>query len=301
MRIFITGASGFIGSNLYGLLGKQRHEVVAFDKEISNFSNITNFWSVRGDCRKFGSINTAVSELKPDVIVHLAAIAVATECDKTPDLALDTNLNGLKNTLISAWRADVKRFVFISSSFVYGDFKYIPCDELHQLNPVGVYGGTKVAGEYIVKTFCNRFGMEWVIIRPSAVYGFGDKNKRVVQVLLENAINGNQLILNGAEEKMDFTCVDDTVDGIARACVNDKAIGQIFNITKGEGRSLGELAEIIRKLVPDIKIEKAEMNGFRPKRGALDISKARSLLGYEPKWRLEDGVLEYYRKMVNHK
>jgi len=298
LRIFITGSSGFIGSNLYRLLGKQGYEVVAFDKNISNFSNIVGYWSVRGDCRKYRSINIAVDALAPDVIVHLAAVAVATECDKNPDLAMDTNINGLKNTLISAWRSRVRRFVFISSSFVYGNFQYVPCDELHPTNPIGVYGGAKVAGEYMVKTFCSRFGMEWVIIRPSAVYGVGDKNRRVVQVLLENAIQGKLLLLNGAEEKMDFTCVNDTVDGIARACISENAVGQIFNITRGEGRSLNELAEIIKSLVPDVKIEKAEMNGFRPKRGALDITKARDLLGYEPKWNLEDGVSEYYKRMT---
>jgi nucleoside-diphosphate-sugar epimerase len=298
LRILITGGTGFIGSNLSQLLLKQKHEVMIFDKDIFGFRCGIDQWVVRGDCKNMNQINVAIDELEPEVIVHLAAVAVATECDNNPYYAMENNINGLRNVLVCAREFKVRRVIFISSSFVYGDFQYIPADELHPLNPKGIYGGTKVVGEYLTKTFCNRFGIEWTIIRPSAVYGFGDKNRRVVQVLLENAIQNIPLVLNGAEERMDFTCVDDTADGIARACVSENAVGQIFNITRGEGRSLNELAEIIRGLVPNVKIEKAEMNGFRPKRGALDISKARSLLGYEPKWGLEEGVKKYYERLV---
>ncbi|MFA5048898.1 MAG: NAD(P)-dependent oxidoreductase [Patescibacteria group bacterium] len=298
MKILVTGANGFIGSNLCQLLFNQRHEVIGFDKNLNGFKCGINKWAVQGNCLNVNQINTTIGELEPEAIVHLAAVSVATECDKNPYFAMENNINGLRNVLVSARENKVRRMIFISSSFVYGNFQYIPCDELHGTNPLEVYGGTKISGEYLTKTFCNLFGIEWVIIRPSAVYGYGDKNHRVVQVLLENAIQGKPLVLNGAEEKMDFTCVDDTVDGIARACVSENAIGQVFNITRGEGRSLNELAEIIKGLVPSVKIQKAEMNGFRPKRGALDISKARSLLGYNPKWGLEEGIKKYYERLT---
>lgn len=298
MRILIFGSCGFIGSNLYQLLLKQKHEVIAFDKQVVGFKCGVNQWVVKGDCKNMNQVDDTMRELNPEVVVHLVAVSVATECDKNPYHAMENNINSLRNVLVASRECKIRRVIFISSSFVYGDFQYFPADENHPLNGKGVYAGTKLAGEYLTKCFCDRYGIEWVIIRPSAIYGYGDKNHRVVQVLLENAINGKPLVLNGVEEKMDFTCVDDTVDGITRACMSENANGQIFNITRGEGRSLNELAGIISGLVPNVRIEKAEMNGFRPKRGALDISKARDLLGYEPKWGLEEGVKKYYERLV---
>jgi nucleoside-diphosphate-sugar epimerase len=184
---------------------------------------------------------------------------------------------------------------------VYGDFQYFPADENHSLNPKGVYGGTKLAGEVLTKTFCSRFGIDWTVIRPSAVYGDGDGNHRVVQVLLEHALNGEPLILEGSEQSIDFTYVEDTAKGIYLAITKEEGKNQIFNITRGIGRTLGELALIIAELIPNTKIVTSAHDKNRPVRGALDIRKAKVLLGYEPTWGLEKGVKQYLADMKSSK
>jgi nucleoside-diphosphate-sugar epimerase len=234
-----------------------------------------------------------IKEFKPEVVVHLAAKAVASYCDSFPMMAYKTNIDGLTNMLIAS-KGVVKRFVFVSSSFVYGDFRDTPVPEAHPKNPIGIYGGCKLAGEYLTKTYCNRFGMDWVIIRPSAVYGAGDRNKRVVQTFIERALNNKPLVLEGADQLIDFTYINDTVQGLWLATVKDTASKQEFNITRGEGRSLKELAQIIKVLLPKVVIEEREADCHRPKRGALDIAKASLMLGYKPEYSLEQGVPLYY-------
>jgi nucleoside-diphosphate-sugar epimerase len=188
----------------------------------------------------------------------------------------------------------VRRVVFASSSFVYGDFRYEPADEEHPTEPVDVYGGTKLAGEALVKGFSRRFGAEYVIARLSAVYGATDANRRVSQVFVERALLGEPLTLDsGGASRIDFTYCNDVAAGMAAAALDEAAANQVFNITRGEGRSILELAEIIRALVPGTAIEESGPSEPRPERGALGIERARRLIGYEPRFSLEEGLERY--------
>ena len=207
------------------------------------------------------------------------------------------NLVGTVNVLESIREVDsVKRFVYASSSMVYGDFERMPADEKHPTNPLDVYGGTKLSSEILTRVYSKQYGIKYTIIRPSAVYGPTDVNRRVTQIFVENALMGKPLALhNGGESKLDFTYVEDTANGFVLALRSKKAENEAFNITRGEGRSLKELAEIIQRLVPGTRIERKEASKDekRPERGTLDISKARKLLGYKPQYSLEEGMKMY--------
>lgn len=301
-RILVTGGCGFLGSHVAKKLARAGYDVTVFDRDVSRvrakFVDEVDGISVAvGDCcDRFGMLRIA-DKAKPEIVVHMAAEAVAKVCDLNPDNAMDSNLGGLSNALLAARSVGARRFVFVSSSFVYGDFQYIPADEEHPKNPKGIYGGTKLAGEAITKAFCERFGIAWVIVRPSAVYGAFDTNGRVVQRLLEHALAGEALRLDGVDSKLDFTYIEDAVEGIYLATLKPEAEGEIFNITRGEGRSLKELADIITGLVPSAKIVEGDANDTKPQRGALDISKAKSVLGYNPQWSLKQGVIKYHQWM----
>lgn len=292
MKYFINGSCGFLGSHLSERLLKEGYEVVALDIDTSRKIS-KGIKVIKGTVLDKISLWNHIKEHKPDAIIHLAAESIAKECDKNPAIAMETNIGGLINALNAAKTFEVPYFTFISSSFVYGDFQFSPAIESHPLNPKGIYAGTKLAGEILTQTFCKRYGIDFTIIRPSAVYGYGDRNNRVVQVLLENAIEGKPLVLEGAEQIIDFTYKLDTVDGIFRAVTKQEGRNQIFNITRGEGRTLSELSKIICQLIPDTQVIESKHDENRPKRGALDISKARNLLGYDPKWSLEEGVKQY--------
>lgn len=310
-RLFITGGAGFIGYFITKQLIEKGHEVIIYDALINYVSPWQRCYPrylemrlrdiedhvqlIRGDIRYRGLLEKTLHEVKPDIVIHLAAIPIATVCNRFSEDALEINLNGTV-ILLEAIRNcnSIKRFVYTSSSFAYGDFQYEPADEQHPTSPIDIYGGTKLSGEILTKAFSKQFGVEYTIIRPSAVYGPTDPNQRVSQKFIENAFLGKPLVLhNGGADKVDFTYVEDTATGFVLAAFSPQARNETFNITRGEGRSIKEFAQILSQLVPNVTMIEQPPDEIRPSRGALDISKARALLGYQPKYSLEDGLKLY--------
>jgi nucleoside-diphosphate-sugar epimerase len=311
-KILIVGGAGFIGHFIAKELLEKGHRVFIYDnfsnyippeeghypfylqrrlEDIKNFSEL-----VRGDIRDKEFLTKTIKEIKPEVVINLVAIPLANASNVFFEDAIQINLNGHIN-LLGAMRVvdSVKRFIYTSSSFVYGHFKYDPADENHPTHPIDIYGGTKLSCEILTKSYSERFGVEYTIIRPSAVYGPTDSNRRVSQIFIENAIKGQPLILyNGGQDKVDFTYVSDAAHGFVLAALSPKAKNETFNITAGQARSAEEFAKILDKLIPGgVKTIIKPTDEKKPIRGSLDIKKARNLLGYEPKYSLEDGLKEY--------
>ena len=186
---------------------------------------------------------------------------------------------------------------------VYGDFirdglayESDPC------SPKEIYGSLKYAGEILVSAYAQRYGMNTVICRPSAVYGPGDDNQRVVSSLLVNALNKKPMkVYNGAETFLDFTYVDDLAKSLIAIGMHEKKLyGEIFNVTRGRARSLLDLAKIISSLIPESVIEEVKnKEEFRPKRGTLSCEKIKKLTGFESKIDLED-TIPLYKKYLNN-
>ena len=310
-RIFLTGGTGFIGSHVARRLRALDHEVLLYDSFTSFVSPFEASYAlnleqrfpegtrdlriVRGDVRHRGFLQRALDEFRPTRVIHLAALPIADLSNRFSEEAMENNLLATV-TLLDAVQSSVglRRFVYTSSSMVYGDFRTTPADEDHPKAPKDLYGGTKLAGEVMVEAYGRRFGMPWTIIRPSAVYGPTDVNRRVTQIFVENALRGRPLVLhNGGHSRLDFTHVDDVADGFVRALLAEAGAGRTYNITRGRGRSLRELAEIVAGCVPGTRLEEREAEVFRPERGALSIERARRELGFEPKTDLEDGIPAY--------
>ena len=319
-RIFISGGSGFIGSYLARILADRGYELLLFDAYlnyispfISNYQHFLkermqdllerkNVRLERGDIRVQKRVHQVMAEWKPDAVVHLAAIPSAKEATLYPTEALQINVDGTLS-LLEGLKAcgTVKRFIFTSSSFVYGHFKKDIADEEHPTDPIDVYGGTKLTGEILTKSYAKGHGFEYVIVRPSAVYGFGDCNRRVTQIMLENAQRGKPLVLHdGGRSKIDFTCVTDVADGFARCLETPTAANETFNITRGNARSIKEYADVVKQHFPNVKLEDHPPDAMRPERGTLSIAKARKLLGYDPQIDIEQGVAEYVKMLKEH-
>jgi nucleoside-diphosphate-sugar epimerase len=310
-RVLVTGGAGFVGSHVCDALLACDCEVTIFDA----FLDFTRAESLlpngpvaraapaahdrvlvlRGDLRDRRAVHEALKRSRPDAVVHLAALPLMTAARDDPRLAVAINVDGTRNLLEEIITpGTVRRFLFLSSSTVYGDFLYRPVGEDHPTNPTDVYGRTKLIGEQLTRLFCSALGIDHVVIRSTAVYGLGDRNRRVVQLFLEQARGGHSLTIdNDGSERLDFTYVKDLAGGIALALFAEGARNEIFNLSCGEERSILDLATLIQRLIPAARIVHRPVERSRPSRGKLGIDKARSLLGYCPRFSLEDGIADY--------
>ncbi|MEK7576116.1 MAG: NAD-dependent epimerase/dehydratase family protein [Patescibacteria group bacterium] len=317
--VFITGGLGFIGSVVCQRFLDAGYRVVVYDALKTYVSplvdkNYTTYLAhryrklegkvevIQGEVQDYFKLRDAILSTEPNIIVHLAALPISDLSDKYSHEAVAAIYNGTHNILESIKDRPIQKFVLASSSMVYGDFQYRPCDEKHSTNPTGVYGVTKLGAEQLTQMYARRYKLQYAIIRPSAVYGPTDCNRRVTQIFLENAIYGKPIVLHGGgKSELDFTYVEDTAQGIFLAATEDASNGEIFNITYGQGRSLMDLATLVRQYFPNAEIVVKEVaeDERRPARGTMDISKARSLLGYNPRFSLEEGMKHYVAFLTN--
>lgn len=326
-RIAIIGGAGFIGHNLALALAARGAAVEVVDSLQVN--NLLWFASGNGsaehrdlnlriinerldllrqagiplhpqDARDYHALSRILSQIKPDVVVHLAAVSHAGQSNKDPFSTFDHSLRTLENALDFS-RGGLERFVFLSSSMVYGHFRTETVSEDHPLEPVGIYGALKLAGEKMVIAYQQVFGLPFTIIRPSALYGPRCVSRRVGQMFIESALWGKALRIDGdGTDHLDFTYIDDLVNGICLAIDHPAARNEILNMTFGKARSITELVEIVRQQFPNISVQRVPRDHLMPFRGTLSIDKARRGLGYAPEYALEAGMeryIDWYRSV----
>jgi nucleoside-diphosphate-sugar epimerase len=313
MKILITGGLGLIGHNVAAKLEAKEHDVVIVDTQ-TNYGiipqdeldyliaerrkKIATDRIYRIDITDRDGIEWVVREHKPDVVIHMASFPRQKVVNANPAWGAQVMMEGLINVLESAKRHKVDRVVYISSSMVYGDFEN-QITEDSECNPIGQYGIMKLAGEHLVKDYHRRGAFDYVVIRPSAVYGPLDVEDRVIAKFMLAAMRGETLKVNGAEETLDFTYVDDAADGIISAATRIMSANRIYNITKSHSVTLLNAAEMIVKIVGKGTVEVRDKDADFPSRGALDIDRAKVILGYDPKVDVEEGFQRYYEWLKN--
>lgn len=317
-KILLVGGCGFIGHNLAIHLKKMGadpvivdslavNNILSFaDNEIKNkklYSSILNnriellnsnkIKLIIQDARDYHAISKIYQDINPDIIIHLAAVSHANKSNKDPHSTFDHSFRTLENTLDYA-KKNKTHTIYMSSSMVYGNFESEDVKEDRRCKPIGIYGTLKYSGELLVKAYSDVFGLPYTIIRPSALYGERCVSRRVGQIFIENAIQDFDITINGnGEEKLDFTYIEDLINGIGLCCSNKNAINQIFNLTYGKSKKISELTEVLKDEFPKIKIFYKEKEKFMPERGTLDISKAKKLIGYNPVNPIETGYIKY--------
>ena len=309
MKFLVTGGAGFIGHNVVRLLEQQGHECIVIDtctdygfipREeltylIDNRLKRINAQVRKIDIREGTFVDTIFKTYKPDVVIHMASFPRQKVVEQNPLLASDVMSNGLISLLEASRKNAVKKFVYISSSMVYGDFSHDVL-EAHPCRPQGQYGIMKLMGEKLVEDYHRLGAFDYAIIRPSAVYGEWDVEDRVVSKFMTKAMRGETLKVNGASEVLDFTYVEDTAMGIVLAATLDRANGQVYNITRSEQRqwTLKDAAELAIRIAGSGQLELADRDLSFPKRGRLSIMKAERDLGYAPKVNVEEGFCRYH-------
>jgi nucleoside-diphosphate-sugar epimerase len=319
-RILITGGMGFIGHNLAISLKKDNYPVKIIDSlQINNLISlktspeeypnpkITKKFLMdrlklikqkkiifdKIDARDYHKLCKSVDKFNPDVVIHLAAVSHADKSNKTPHTTFDHSLRTLENALDATKNKNV-HFIYFSSSMVYGNFKKDIVTEKEVCNPIGIYGTLKLAGEMIVKSYNQVFGLKYTIVRPSALYGERCISRRVGQIFIENLIQGKEIMIKGSpSQRLDFTYIDDFVHGIKRIIQSKNSINQVFNITFGSSESINNMIKILKKNFSNVKINYKKQDKLVPKRGTLSTKKAEKLIGYKPKYNLFKGYGRY--------
>lgn len=313
MNILVTGGLGLIGHNIVRKLEEQGHTVVVYD-------NMTNYGIIPQEeidylireRRKFikeseihvndileGSMfDWLLPKHKIEAIIHLASFPRQKVVNANPAWGSTVMSTGLLMLLEKAVQHGVRRFTYASSSMVYGDFTdYVTEDAV--CRPQGQYGILKLAGEWLVKDYTRKHGIEHTIIRPSAVYGPLDVEDRVISKFLLTAMRGGTLKVNGACETLDFTYVNDAADGFVAATLSDQAANKTYNITKSHSTTLLAAAQMAVDLAGRGAIECKDKDEDFPSRGALDITRARNDFGFNPKVDVEEGFQIYYDWLKN--
>ena len=308
--ILVTGGLGLIGHNVVRKLLDLGHSVIVTDTR-------TNYGLIPQDeldylmaerCKLIPEISLAthgvdvsdqsgidwlMRHYSPDVVIHMASFPRQKIVNANPQSGSRVMSEGLLNLLESAKQSAISRFVYISSSMVYGDF-VDDVLESAQCRPQGQYGIMKLAGEWLVKDYSRRGCFDHVILRPSAVYGPRDVRDRVISRFLLDAMRGGTLQVNGATETLDFTYVSDAADGIVSAAISHRASNKTYNITKSHSWSLLDAAHLAVAMVGRGSVEVRDRDQDFPSRGALNIDAARLDLGFDPQVDIQDGFQRYY-------
>jgi len=316
MKVLVTGGAGFIGSNLVGRLLVDGHEISILD-DFNNFydplikrANIEplaeNTHLYEADIRDETAVNKIVRDGHFDTIIHLAARAGVRPSIQEPKLYIDTNINGTFNLLEAAKQNGVGRFVFASSSSVYGVIRTVPFSEDMCINAtISPYAATKMAGEQLCSNYSHLYGLRCICLRLFTVYGPRQRPDLAIHKFTKNIHTGATIDQFGdGSTRRDYTYVDDIVQGINACLGYEGELCDTFNLGENQTTTLKELIAQIEKALG----KKAKINQLPEQPGDVpltyaNIDKARALLGYNPSTKIAAGIpkfVDWFLNSVKH-
>jgi len=307
----ITGAAGFIGSNLVEALLNLGYEVRGIDnfsngrkENIEEFRDNQNFEFIEGDIRGYKTCLKAAEDV--DYILHQAALGSVPRSMREPLIYEDNNIKGTSNMMEAARASDVKKFVYASSSSVYGDSKELPKEEGKEGQVLSPYALTKSVKEEYAKLYTEAYDLECIGLRYFNVFGRRQdpfsEYAAVIPKFIKILKDGNQVEIYGdGEQSRDFTYIENVIEANLKACLADsKAAGEAFNIAYGERFTINQIYDL---MCEKLEIERdAIYTAGRPgdiKHSLADISKAEELLNYNPDWDFKSGfeeAIEWYKE-----
>jgi len=299
-KILVTGGAGFIGSHLVDELSMNNHVIIMDNFSSGERGNIShhegrdNVVVMEGDIRDKNLLERAFNDI--DIVYHLAVQCIRSSI-KDPGFNHEVNATGTLNLLMKSLEHSVERFVYVSSSEIYGTAIRVPMNEEHPWKPTTVYGASKLAGELYTLAYNETYGLKSMVIRPFNTYGprehlhgvYGEVIPRFVLRLLSGL---PPVIFGDGSQTRDFTYVSDTVKGIVAASECDDMIGQYVNVARGQEVSINELAGIIAG-----RLGRSDINPIyemqRPGdvlRHYADISKAKKMFDFNPDVDIKKGI-----------
>jgi UDP-glucose 4-epimerase len=298
-RVLVTGGAGFIGSHLVDLLAPSNEVTVLDDFSVGTLANLNSSPQVnvvQADIRDRASVDAAVKQ--SEVIFHLAVVCLRVSIPD-PMASHDVNALGTLNLLLAARESPLQRFVYISSSEVYGTAHQVPMDERHPLNPTTPYAAAKLAGEAYTLSFHRTYGLPATVVRPFNVYGprehVDGPSGEVIPRFVARAIAEKPLVVFGdGLQTRDFTWVGDTVRGILMAAECDELVGDCVNIARGQEVSVLEIARLVQELVgTGSQIQHQAERPGDVRRHIAGVERARSLLRFTATVSIDEGLARY--------
>ncbi len=311
--VLVTGAAGFIGSNLCEHLLAHNYRVVCLDNfatgKIENLLPLLDKYPatlklIVGDIRNIEDCRKAVEDV--DYVLHEAALGSVPRSIKDPATTNAVNISGFLNMLIAARDSKVKRFIYAASSSTYGDSKSLPKVEEIIGKPLSPYAITKYVNELYADVFARTYGMECIGLRYFNVFGrrqdpFGTY-AAVIPLFVKKLMAHESPVINGdGEYSRDFTYIDNVIqmNMLAMTTSNPEAVNQVYNTAYGERTTLNQLVEYLREYLSKYDSEIAKVEIFHGPNRLGDIphslacvDKAKTLLGYNPKFSMRDGLKE---------
>ncbi|GHA30077.1 epimerase [Salinimicrobium marinum] len=310
-KILITGGAGFIGSNLCEKLLELNSQVVCLDnfatgrrENLAAFETNPNFTLIEGDIRNLEDCKKAVNGV--DYVLHEAALGSVPRSINDPITSNEVNISGFLNMLVAARDAGVKRFVYAASSSTYGDSEALPKVEDEIGKPLSPYAITKYVNELYADIFHNTYGIDTIGLRYFNVFGRKqDPNgayAAVIPKFVMQFMDHESPVINGdGTYSRDFTYIDNVIQMnlLALTTSNDEALNEVYNTAVGDRTNLVELTQLLRKYLSeyDPEIAKVEVKHGPNRPGDIphslaSVDKAKKLLGYDPQYKIEDGLKE---------
>lgn len=311
LSVLVTGGAGFIGSHLVDRLLKDGFNVTVLDDlstgkldNLASHKDEENFHFIRGDIRDSDLVKRALKDV--DAVFHEAALVSVSHSVKDPILTNEVNVTGTLNLLKACLDSNVKRFIFSSSTAVYGDTKTLPIREDAVPQPISPYAVSKLAAENYTRVFYEVYALETVCLRYFNVYGprqeYGPYSG-VITIFINQLKQGKPPIVYGdGEQTRDFVEVQDVVEANLLALKKKDAVGQIINIATGLPTTVNQLAKLLQEIMGRTELKpvhaKARLGDIRY--NYADIGKARKILGYDPKVILKAGLTRLVEWWATH-
>ncbi len=300
-RVLVTGAGGFIGSHLTERLvelGARACALVHYNALgswgwLDHSPRKADIEVLAGDIADQASVRAAVEGT--EVVFHLAALIAIPYSYQAPASYVRTNIEGTLNVLQAARDLKIERLVHTSTSEVYGTARFVPITEAHPLQGQSPYSASKIGADKMVEAFHCSFGVPAVTVRPFNTFGPRQSARAVIPTIITQALTGQTVKLGNLSPTRDLNFVANTVDGFLRTAAEPQAIGQTINLGSGKEISVGNLVQVIARLVGKPIDVQSEEKRLRPENSEVerllaDNSRARTLLAWEPKVGLEEGL-----------
>jgi len=315
MKILILGGYGFIGSHISNKLVAQGHTVAVVDcyHQYFTFPN----WEYQplisqrkkiasphkeyiGQIENLQFMQEVFEDFKPDRVIHVATYPNAKMVARNMQDATNNMITATGYILDLCVKHQIDKIVFASSSMVYGDFNNKIPDENVMPKPNTLYGSYKRQGELMCKIWHREKNLNYVIMRPSALYGTTDAITRVISQLTKNCLTNGKMIVQGPDNKLDFSNVKDVAEYFTIATTSE-IYNETFNCTRGNGRKIIDAAEIIKSKLGYGEILTLPHDDFYPNRDTLNSDKAKTMFNWAPKIDIETGIPEYLNWFLNQK